>query len=93
MHPRTKFARLAAAVAIVTMAIAAGASAAGGMPPFAVGRDRVALALDPCPLATTSEAHAGRVAVAESDYLLDAALVAPPRPESGFECPINRTPI
>lgn len=91
MHPRAKFARLVAAVAVVTAAIAVVAPAAGGMPPFAIGRDRVAFALDPCPIAMTIEAH-DRIAVAAGGYLLDAALIAPPGSEGGFECPINRTP-
>jgi hypothetical protein len=89
MHPRTKFARLVAAVAVATVAIAAAPAAAGT--PLAIGRDRLAFAFEPCPLATTIEAH-DRVSVATGGYFLDAALVAPPRPESGFECPINRTP-
>jgi hypothetical protein len=93
MHPRTKFARLVAAVAVVTVAIAAAAPAAGGTLPSAVGHARVALVLDPCPLTTTIEVRARRLTGPDGGYLLDAALIAPPRPESGFECPINRTPV
>ena len=83
MDARTKFARLVAAIAIVTVAPAA--APAVGAPPLAIG-------FEPCPLATTSDAHGRPGAVSEGGYLLGAALIAPPRPESGFDCPINRTP-
>ena len=79
MNTPWTFVCLAAAAAVAAVAISAGGRAAGP----AIKLDRLAFALDACPFAATADG---------GGLLLRAALMTPLRPDSGFDCPINRVP-
>jgi hypothetical protein len=77
MNTRRMFAHVVAAAAVAAVAIAAGEPAAGS----AIKVDRLAYVLDSCPFVATG-----------GELLFDTASMAPLRPDSGFECPINQLP-